>query len=174
MRIVVLAGILTALALPAAAQEPTERQGSIGASFFHLGGDDRRWPYSGIDGTYRIGEIELQGTYHRYSRRYEEETEYAWTRTLEWITGGVLVPVSPAPRWFKPHVLAGGWMFRELDSDFGKWDWGQPAVYGGLGAEFPLGWRRTFVRVQHMTVAVHSYGEVYVGHVGRVSVGIGF
>lgn len=172
MRILVIAGILSTLALPAAAQEP-DRRGTIGVNFMHFASDDRRWPYVGFDGTFRVGRFEVQATYFRDSERHDYgDPEYAWTRTLEWYSGGIIVPLSPAPARIRPHLLTGFQLFRDTTSRNG-FPHRRPALYGGLGAEFPLG-GRLFARAQYTTLAVYVYEEIYVGHAARMSVGIGF
>ena len=168
--------VAAALAAPVAAQESAPapaRRGTIGAAILHFASDDRRWPYVGVDGTFRVGRFEVQATYFRDTMRYDDfDPEYAWTRTLEWYSGGILWPLSPSPARFRPHVLTGFQMFRDTTSD-GPFPHRRPAVYGGLGAEFPLA-GRLFARVQYMTLAVYVYEEIYVGHAGRASIGIEF
>ncbi len=116
MRIIVIASILSALATPAAAQEP-DRLGTVGVNFMHFASDDRRWPYVGFDGTLRVGRLEVQATYFRDSERHDYgDPEYAWTRTLEWYSGGIILPLSPAPARIRPHLLTGFQLFRDTTS----------------------------------------------------------
>lgn len=165
--------VAAGLAAPVAAQESApapERRGTIGASILHFGSDGRGWPYVGFDGTFNVGRFEVQATYFRDTVRYEDfDPEYAWTHTIEWYSGGIILPLSPSPAHFRPHVLTGFQMFRDTMSVPHR----RPAIYGGLGAEFPLG-GRLFARVQYMTLAIYVYEEIYVGHAGRASIGIGF
>ena len=52
----------------------------------HFATDDRRWPYVGFDGTFRVGRFEVQPTYFPDSERHDYgDPEYAWTRTLEFL-----------------------------------------------------------------------------------------
>ena len=138
MRIIAIAGVLLIAAAPATAQESataTDRQGSVGVSGFHAGGDSRRWPIAGFDGTIRVGRFEVQATYFRDTIRYDDDMpEYAWTRTLEWYSGGIILPLSPAPHRIRPHVLTGFWLFRDTTSD-NDFPHQRPALYGGFGAE---------------------------------------
>ena len=48
--------------------------------------DDRRWPYVGFHGTFRVGRCRVQATYFPDSERHDYcDLEYAWTRTLEFL-----------------------------------------------------------------------------------------
>ena len=94
-----------------------ERWGTIGAAILHFASDDRRWPYVGFDGTFRVGRFEVQATYFRDTMQYDDfDPEYAWTRTLEWYSAGIIWPLSPSPVRFRPHVLTGFQMFRDTTS----------------------------------------------------------
>ena len=171
MRIIPIASIVSALVVPAAAQEP-ERRGSVGVAMIHAAGDDRRLPIGGFDATFRVGRFDVQATYHRLTERYDYDLSDPWTRTIEWYSGGIIWPVSPSPAWFRPHLLTGFLLMRDTTSD-GDFPHRRPAVYGGLGVDFPLGWR-VYARAQYLTAAVYVYEQVYFGHMARASVGIGF
>ena len=168
-RITLALVVAVALAAPAAAQESApapERRGTIGAVILHFSSyENRQWPYVGFDGTFRVGRFEVQATYFRDTVRYDD-----WTSTLEWYSGGIIWPLSPLPARFRPHVLTGFQSVR-VTSD-GSLARRYPSIYGGLGAELPLG-GRLFARVQYMML--RDFGaEPTVGHAGRASVGIGF
>lgn len=107
----------------------------------HFASDDRRWPYVGFDGTFRGGRFEVQATYFRDSERHDYgDPEDAWTRTLEWYSGGIILPLFPAPARIRPHLLTGFQLFRDPTSRNG-FPHRRPALYGGLGTELPLGGR---------------------------------
>ncbi|MCY4056893.1 MAG: hypothetical protein OXG44_02715 [Gammaproteobacteria bacterium] len=72
-------------ALPAAAQEP-DRRGTIVVNLMHFATDDRRWPYVGFDGTFRVGRFGVQATYFPHSERdHYGDPEHAWTRTFKFL-----------------------------------------------------------------------------------------
>ena len=176
----ITAAVLLALAAPVAAQTPDDDprpRGTVAATLLHT----FEAPTAGVDATWRVGRFDLQGVYVRETEGADFDPE--WKRTLEWMSVGIIRPVSGPPR-FRPHVLAGFELFRDTTNmcalirlqggDCESFPHRRPGVYGGLGVEIPFGASRFLARLQYLTSAVYVYEQVAVGHRFRASVGIGF
>ena len=173
--VVMLVQAASAAAQTAQTEPP---RGTLGATLMHAFG----LPMGGLDGTFRIGPIDLQGSYVRRSEREGHEDDPDWVRTFEWFKGGVVWPFLGNER-IRLHTLGGFELLidstntcaliRARGGDCEEFPHRRPGIHGGLGVEF-VGGSRFFTRVQYLTSAVFVYEQVGVGHRFQVAAGFTF